>query len=103
MVLHPNFPNPFNPRTTIKYELPEAKQVRLIIYDILGRQVRALQQGRAAAGMYMVEWDGTNEWGVPVAAGIYFYRLEVWEDAYRNGVAYREHYKCMTKKMILLK
>ena len=103
VVLHHNYPNPFNPRTAIKYELPSEKQVRLMVYDILGRQVRALVSGRAAAGVYTLEWDGANELGTPAAAGIYFYRLEVWQDGWKNGVLYRSQYQAVTKKMILLK
>jgi hypothetical protein len=66
-------PNPFNPRTTIFYELPEASVVSLAIYDVTGRVVRTLVDGAQGAGRRSVEWDGTNDEGRPVESGIYFY------------------------------
>jgi hypothetical protein len=71
-----NYPNPFNPATQIAYELPEAGEVRLTIYNVLGQQVRALVQGRQEAGFYRVTWDGRDAAGRPVSSGIYLYRLE---------------------------
>jgi hypothetical protein len=103
VALLPNYPNPFNPSTTIRFELPYEKRVRLIIYDILGRQVRVLHDGKANAGVHALTWHSTNEQEIPVAAGIYFYRLEVWEDAQRNGVTYRENYITTTRKMTYIK
>lgn len=103
VVLHSNYPNPFNPRTTIRFELPYDKQVRLVIYDVLGRQVRTLYNSTAAAGVHAFTWNGTNDDGIPVAAGLYIYRLEVWEDAQRNGVVYRDNYVTLTRKMTYLK
>jgi hypothetical protein len=66
-------PNPFNPRTTIFYELPEASVVSLAIYDVTGRVVRTLVDGAQPEGRRSVEWDGTNDDGRPVESGIYFY------------------------------
>ena len=71
-----NYPNPFNPSTTIYYELPKAENVEIIIYDILGREVRILFNNFHKAGTYTLEWDGRNSWNSPVAAGIYFCRLK---------------------------
>ncbi len=103
VALLPNYPNPFNPSTTIRFDLPYDKQVRLVIYDILGRQVKVLHEGKATAGVHALTWNSTNEQEIPVAAGIYFYRLEVWEDALRNGVTYRDNYITQTRKMTYIK
>lgn len=74
--LDQNYPNPFNPRATVEYDLPESARVRLAIYDVLGRYVRTLVDSRQAAGYFHTIWDGTNERGAPVAAGVYFCRME---------------------------
>jgi len=70
-----NYPNPFNPTTQIYYQLPRASDVELVIYNLLGQEVRRLVETRAAAGRYSVTWDGLNETGNPVASGIYLYRF----------------------------
>ena len=74
--LFANFPNPFNPATSIEYALPEAAQVELVVYDLLGQKVRTLvaaqQQG---AGYYRLRWDGRDSMGRAVASGVYLYRL----------------------------
>ncbi len=74
--LYPNFPNPFNPATTIRYALPRAEKVKLEIFNILGQRVKTLVNGREQAGVHRVKWDGTNNAGVPVASGVYLFRLE---------------------------
>jgi hypothetical protein len=74
-LLRQNYPNPFNPSTAIQYELPKAAEVLLVVYDILGRQVRELVDTRQNAGYYTVTWDGRNDRGMPVAGGIYLYRI----------------------------
>jgi hypothetical protein len=71
----PNYPNPFNPSTTIRFSLPEAQEVRLAIYDVEGRLVRSLVDGVEPAGVNRVTWDGVDNDGSPVASGIYFVRL----------------------------
>jgi len=72
-----NTPNPFNPATTIRYELAAPAAVDLSVYDIAGRKVRTLESGApAGAGEHAVVWDGTNDRGEPVASGVYLYRLE---------------------------
>lgn len=73
--LHPNFPNPFNPETIIRYELPTAGDVRLLIFDNLGRHIRTLVNERQPAGSYSIRWDGHNDAGLPVASGTYLLRL----------------------------
>lgn len=73
--LKQNYPNPFNPSTLIRYQLPKPAEVRLIIYDVTGQRVRRLIKKRQQPGKYAVTWDGRNEQGIPVASGIYLYRL----------------------------
>jgi hypothetical protein len=75
-LLRPNFPNPFNPETTLRYTIPSDGAVRLNIYDESGKLVAGLVNGEQAAGTYEVRWDGFNSSGVPAASGIYFARLE---------------------------
>jgi hypothetical protein len=71
----PNYPNPFNPTTTIKYQLPHTSEVKLTIYNVLGQAVRRLVDARVEAGYHSVEWDGSNDVGAQVASGIYIYRF----------------------------
>jgi hypothetical protein len=70
-----NVPNPFNPVTTIAYDLPEAAEVTLAIFDVSGRCVRTLVRGRQPAGRHRAMWSGTDDAGRRVASGVYFYRL----------------------------
>lgn len=88
--LHPNYPNPFNPATTISFDLPQAAQVRLEIFNILGRRVATLVDGEMPAGAHMVEWNSRNESGERVSSGVYFYRVIAGDDV-------------LSKKMLLLK
>jgi hypothetical protein len=74
--LHQNHPNPFNPITTIRYDLPENGPVSIIIYDLMGREIKTLVKQVSAPGRYSVNWNGTNQWGKQIASGIYFYRME---------------------------
>ncbi len=74
-----NYPNPFNPSTTIVYQLPQAQAVNLTIYDLNGRAVHQLVNEEQAAGSYSVRWDGNDEYGRPVASGVYFYRMQAGE------------------------
>ena len=73
--LHRNYPNPFNPVTTIRYELASPGVVSLRIYDILGREVRALVNDQQGTGSYSVVWDGRDTIGRQVASGTYIARL----------------------------
>ena len=77
--LQPNYPNPFNPATVIRFQLPQAAAVRLEIYDVLGQQVRTLVQGNREPGFHRVVWDGRDEGGRAAAGGVYFYRLRAGE------------------------
>lgn len=74
--LLPNHPNPFNPRTTIAYELAGDASVRLAVYGVDGRLVRRLVNRFEAAGRHDVIWDGRDEGGRASSSGVYFYRLE---------------------------
>ena len=74
--LSQNYPNPFNPTTQIKFALPKESQVKLTVYDVLGRQIAVLLDEQRAAGFFIVEWDGTNSFGSKVSSGVYFYRTE---------------------------
>lgn len=76
-----NYPNPFNPATTIRYMLGEATgaHVSLVIYDQLGRTVRTLVQNYQPTGQYSVVWDGRNDFSQRVSSGVYFYRLNTGE------------------------
>lgn len=74
-VLEQNTPNPFNPRTTIRFTIPATGIVNLAIYDVNGRLVRTLVDGTVEAGMHEVVWDARDERGHEVASGVYLYRL----------------------------
>jgi flagellar hook assembly protein FlgD len=74
--LNDNYPNPFNPSTTIHYGLPEDAQISLVIYDILGREVSTLVSEVQEAGWYDVRWYGLDESGRPMSAGIYLLRIQ---------------------------
>ena len=78
-VLSQNFPNPFNPSTTIRFHLRERIFVSLIVYDMSGRQVREILQRVCEAGENVVTWDGADERGKPVGSGVYIYSLEAGE------------------------
>jgi hypothetical protein len=71
-----NHPNPFNPSTTISFDLPAKAKVSLKVYDVAGRLIRTLTDREWAAGRHSISWDGHNESGASVASGVYFYRLE---------------------------
>jgi hypothetical protein len=87
--LSQNYPNPFwseatsrfagNPETVIEYQLPEAGRVSLKIYDLVGREVRTLVNEEKPAGYHRVRWDGKNEYGQVLPAGIYFVRMNAAE------------------------
>ncbi len=76
--LHQNYPNPFNPQTTILLDVPffaDGTNVKLVIYDVLGRQVKTLLDGVQPSGTAKITWDGKNDSGKQVASGVYFYSL----------------------------
>lgn len=71
-----NYPNPFNPSTTIRYEIANDGQISLIVYDVMGRKVKTLTNGYASAGQYSVVWDGRDDSGMQVSSGVYFYVIK---------------------------
>ena len=73
--LHPAFPNPFNPSTTIQFDLPQATDIRIVVYDLLGREVTRLVNDRLEAGNHQVNWNGKAASGLEVPTGIYIARL----------------------------
>ena len=89
-ILYPNYPNPFNPVTTIRYDLPKESFVDITIYDMLGNVVNNLVNANQSSGNKSVQWNATNNQGEPVSAGVYLYKIQAG-----NFVD--------TKKMILLK
>ena len=84
------YPNPFNPVTTLRYQLPEANMVTVTIYDMAGREVKNLIDQQQGQGLHNIQWNGTNNLGKAVSAGIYLYQVQ-------SGM-YNQ-----TNKMILLK
>ncbi|MEK6570874.1 MAG: YCF48-related protein, partial [Bacteroidota bacterium] len=85
-----NFPNPFNPSTTIQYGLPQEVHVRLTVHNTIGQEIATLVDAQQAAGTYSVRWNGKDDRGRTVASGAYFYRLQA------GGFV-------STKKVLLLK
>jgi len=88
--LHNAYPNPFNPVTTLRYDLPEDGFVNITIYDMMGRVVSNLVSSRQNAGYKSIQWNATNNHGKPVSAGVYLYQIQAGEFV-------------QTKKMVLLK
>ena len=91
-----NFPNPFNPTTTIAYYLPEASRVRLSVFNILGQEVATLVDGEVREGVQTLDWNASSNAGSALPSGLYFYRLHatsVW-----TGREFSD-----TKRMTLLK
>ena len=88
--LYNNYPNPFNPVTTLRYDLPEDALVNITIYDIMGRIVRTLINSQQNAGFKSIQWNATNDAGSPLSAGLYLYKIQA-----DNFV--------QTRKMVLLK
>lgn len=88
--LEQNYPNPFNPETRIRYSIPQAGFVSVKIFRIDGELVKTLENNDKAAGRYEVVWNGTNDSGIKVSSGVYFYRIQ------SNDFS-------LVKKMILLK
>jgi hypothetical protein len=74
--LHDNYPNPFNPRTTIKYDLKQPGRVELAVFDIAGRLVKQLVSESMSAGHHEAIWEGQDSGGRQASAGVYFFRLK---------------------------
>ena len=88
--LYNAYPNPFNPVTTLRYDLPEDALVNITIYDMMGRVVSNLVSSQQNAGYKSIQWNATNNQGEPVSAGVYLYKVQAGDFV-------------DTKKMILLK
>lgn len=88
--LHPNYPNPFNPSTTISYDLSQETYVRITIYDITGKRIRTLVNQLQSIGTKTIVWDGMDDFNRTVSGGVYLYSIEA--EAFRK-----------TRKMLLLK
>jgi len=88
--LYQNHPNPFNPTTTLRYDLPEDGMVNITIYDMMGRRVISLVNDHQTVGYKSIQWNGKNNLGEPVSAGMYIYTIQAGD--------FRQ-----TKKMVLLK
>ncbi|MFQ5641231.1 MAG: T9SS type A sorting domain-containing protein [bacterium] len=89
-ILYMNYPNPFNPSTTITYDLPRTLQIEIAVYNVLGRRVVTLKNGKQQAGRHEVHWDGRDSHGILVGSGLYFSKLIT-----ENG--------SISHKMVLLK
>jgi hypothetical protein len=89
-VLQQNYPNPFNPTTEIQFSIPKSDNVKLVVYDLLGRQIRTLVDETMHSGDHRVMWDGTDGAGRSVATGVYFYGLKSGD-------------KMAVRKMVLLR
>ncbi len=88
--LYNNYPNPFNPKTILQYDLPEDSFVDITIYDMLGKEVKNLVYTNQLSGYKSIQWNATNNQGEPVSAGVYLYKIQASDFV-------------DTKKMILLK
>ena len=88
--LHENYPNPFNPTTTLRFDLPQVSDLTLTIYNMLGQKVRTFNYQNTSAGYHSVTWDAANDLGQQVGAGVYLYQLQT-----------KDFVK--TRKMVLLK
>jgi flagellar hook assembly protein FlgD len=90
VVLHGNYPNPFNPETKISFSLPQDQEIELTVYNLKGQKVRTINAGITSSGEQSVVWNGKDDDGKHVGSGLYFYKLRTKD-------------KVLTKKMLLLK
>ena len=86
-----NYPNPFNPETTIEFSVPKQSEVMFKIFNILGEEMYRMQDDNLSSGVYRVRWNGVNKFGIQAPSGIYFYQLKAGDSF------------MLTKKMTLLK
>ena len=86
-----NFPNPFNPTTTFEVSVPQTSEMRLVVYNILGQEIKVLYEGTAEPGRHWLVWDGKDQQGLTVPSGIYLYNLLT-----NNGIN-------ISRKMVLMK
>jgi hypothetical protein len=88
--LYQNSPNPFNPNTHIRFDLPKNESISLMIYNVIGKEVAQINRNNLSAGSHVINWKGQNQYGDPLPSGLYIYRLVAGN-------------KISTKKMLLLK
>ena len=88
--LYQNYPNPFNPITTIRYDIPKLSEVRIVVHDLMGRQVATLVNTMKPAGYHNITWDGSNQLGHDVPSGVYIYSIHTEKNHF-------------SKKMIFIK
>ncbi len=81
---HAPYPNPFNQSANIRIDLPEAGQLSLVVYDVLGRKVATLHEKQVAAGYHTIHWNGLSDSGFPVASGMYFCRVHFVQHGVRD-------------------
>jgi len=90
-----SYPNPFNPSTTLSYSLPSTSNVKLEIYDVMGRLIKSFTTNSQSSGTHQVVWDGTNSNGIKVSTGIYIYRFEA------TSLETNEHFVKSAKLMLI--
>ena len=95
ITLFQNFPNPFNPETEIRYQLPKSGQVTLNVINITGQVIQSFKLGMKAAGQYVMQWNGKDRNGLRVPSSVYFYQITL---QFNGGLLHSE-----LKKMVLLK
>lgn len=95
--LYQNYPNPFNPFTNIRFDISRPSHVKLIVYDILGKEVTTLANEKLNAGIYEVNWPATTEDASGYPSGVYFYRMVIHSDKLQTGDFVD------TKRMVYLK
>ena len=88
--LKQNFPNPFNPNTIIQFNLPRSAMIKLDVFNLLGKHIKTLVNGKKEQGLHSVSWDGNKSDGYAAGSGMYFYRIS-------DGIS------TITKSMILIK
>lgn len=93
--LYQNYPNPFNPQTSITFKLPQQAIVKLVIFDILGKEVKTLINEELAPGSHAVHWNGKTNQGGDASSGVYFYRLTATGG---NGILHTE-----ARKMLMIR
>jgi len=86
--LHQGYPNPFNPETTISYDISNVGNVEIVVYDMMGREIKTLVSGYHTPSTYQVVWNGTDNRGKIVPSGVYLYRMSSSEFTQVNKVMF---------------
>ncbi|MFQ5638814.1 MAG: FlgD immunoglobulin-like domain containing protein [bacterium] len=101
--LLPNWPNPFNPETQIRFYLEKGRKVELKIYNAIGQHIRTLVTGDTAPGFHSLIWDGTNTDGLQVPSGVYLYTLEVKREVQKGNLLVNVSVERRVRKMTLIR